>query len=127
MSGGWIGVDLDGTLAHYGGWKGPDHIGQPIPAMVERVKGWLAQGKTVKIFTARVGACNRVEPTTGWHDTADFAEQQSKLIGDWCERHIGKRLEVTATKDFGMIELWDDRAVQVVMNTGVPITRWPAE
>ena len=20
---GWIGVDLDGTLAHYDGWKGP--------------------------------------------------------------------------------------------------------
>jgi hypothetical protein len=29
-TGGWIGVDLDGTLAHYDGWKGIDHIGEPI-------------------------------------------------------------------------------------------------
>lgn len=34
---GWIGVDLDGTLAHYEGWKGVEHIGEPIPAMVERI------------------------------------------------------------------------------------------
>lgn len=31
---------------------------------------------------------------------------------------IGRELPVTATKDFAMIELWDDRAVQVRMNTG---------
>ena len=35
---GWIGVDLDGTLAEYHGWKGSEHIGPPIPLMVERVK-----------------------------------------------------------------------------------------
>ena len=42
---GWIGVDLDGTLAHYEGWKGIEHIGAPVPAMLERVKNWLAEGK----------------------------------------------------------------------------------
>ena len=26
----WIGVDLDGTLARYDGWKGIEHIGEPI-------------------------------------------------------------------------------------------------
>jgi len=31
MSKGWVGVDLDGTLAHYDGWKGADHIGEPGP------------------------------------------------------------------------------------------------
>jgi len=36
----WIGVDLDGTLAVYDGWRGPEHIGPPVPAMVERVKRW---------------------------------------------------------------------------------------
>ena len=41
----WIGVDLDGTLAHYKGWKGRDHIGEPIPAMMQRVKQWLEEGK----------------------------------------------------------------------------------
>lgn len=33
---GWIGVDLDGTLAEYDGWKGPDEIGAPVEPMVER-------------------------------------------------------------------------------------------
>jgi len=35
----WIGVDLDGTLAKYGEWRGVEHIGEPIPPMVDRVKG----------------------------------------------------------------------------------------
>ena len=30
--------DLDGTLAEYNGWVSEEHIGDPIPAMVERVK-----------------------------------------------------------------------------------------
>lgn len=36
---GWIGVDLDGTLAFYDSWRGIDHIGAPIPLMLQRVKG----------------------------------------------------------------------------------------
>src|SRR5262245_48902352 len=28
---GWIGVDLDGTLAEYHGWKGIEHIDRPVP------------------------------------------------------------------------------------------------
>jgi hypothetical protein len=39
-------------------------------------------------------------------------------IEAWCVEHIGVVLPVTNVKDFGMIELWDDRAVQVVPNTG---------
>jgi hypothetical protein len=31
-------------------------------------------------------------------------------------------LEVTNAKDMDMIELWDDRAVQVIPNTGNPVT-----
>ena len=33
---GWIGVDLDGTLAEYHGWNG-GAIGEPVPAMLARV------------------------------------------------------------------------------------------
>ena len=51
---GWIGVDLDGTLAKYDGWHGIEHIGMPIRPMMERVRTWLAMGIQVKIFTARV-------------------------------------------------------------------------
>lgn len=103
---GWIGVDLDGTLAHYDKWRGVEHIGEPVPAMVERVKAWLANGWEVRIFTARV-----------YNDpTGDIAT----LIHLWCEKHIGQMLVVTCTKDYGMVELWDDRAVRVVPNQGVP-------
>ena len=49
---GWIGVDLDGTLAEYHGWNGS--IGKPIAPMVDRVKRWLAEGVEVRIMTARV-------------------------------------------------------------------------
>ena len=49
---GWIGIDMDGTLAHYHGWYGVDHIGEPIPKMVERVRGYSRQsGLQVIIFT----------------------------------------------------------------------------
>lgn len=85
---GWIGVDLDGTLAHYEGWDG-GNIGEPIPLMVNRVKGWLSEGKTVKILTARIS-----------HDP-DGTQRQ--LIQDWAQEHIGERLEVTNCK-----RLWYD-------------------
>jgi hypothetical protein len=120
MSGsGWIGVDFDGTLAHYEGWNG-GQLGKPIPAMLERVKSWLAKGMTVKIFTARVGTTGQIT-AIGHTDDSDFADEQRKKIQDWCLEHVGQVLEVTATKDFAMIELWDDRAVQVKANTGEPI------
>ena len=107
---GWIGVDLDRTLAHYTGW-GNGQIGEPIPAMASRVRNWIAAGREVRIFTARVGE-------TGLATT--FAQAQRSQIQDWCEKHFGVRLAVTATKDFGMVELWDDRAVRVKANVGEP-------
>lgn len=102
MARGWIGVDLDGTLAHYTSWNG-GAIGKPIPKMVERVKKWLRNGRVVKIMTARVA----------YNDG-----EQEELIKDWCKEHLGERLPVTCMKDFNMIELWDDRAIRVEKNTG---------
>lgn len=106
---GWIGVDLDGTLAYYDGWRGIEHIGAPIPAMMERVRHWLADGIEVRIFTARAfgsageSACEHVRQWLWDND----------LIVD------GEPLAVTNIKDFGMVCLWDDRAVQVEINTGL--------
>lgn len=42
---GWIGVDLDGTLALYKGWSGGT-IGEPVPLMAARVKDWLERKMT---------------------------------------------------------------------------------
>lgn len=110
---GWIAVDLDGTLARYDGWKGVDHIGEPISEMTSRVKLWVGQGKTVKIFTARMHGHGLPDLQGGIIDVLT-------PIQNWCKEHIGTVLEVTNVKDFGMVELWDDRAVQVVPNEGRP-------
>ena len=111
---GWIGVDLDGTLAHYDGWKGVDHIGAPIKPMIERVKEWLRRGTHVKIFTARMHGHGMPIIGVGNADV-------KTPIENWCIQHVGQVLEITNVKDFGMIELWDDRAIQVEINTGNPV------
>ncbi len=101
--GGWRGVDLDGTLAHYDGWKGAGHIGEPIPIMVARVLRWLEKGDQVAIVTARVSRGSL---------EAEIA------IKDWCLKHLGQVIPITNEKDFQMFELWDDRAIQIIHNTG---------
>lgn len=116
---GWIGVDLDGTLAEYNGWVGETEIGKPIPLMVARVKKWLSEGKTVKIFTARV-----TEGITNLDGTPHDNSLVIKAIQDWCLEHIGQVLPITNVKDYSMIELWDDRAIQVVPNTGRSISEF---
>ena len=123
--GGWIGVDLDGTLAEYHGWVGPTTIGAPVPKMAERVKRWIEQEREVRIFTARVW------PLTGVilddvplplyadpHIRSSEAAEAANAIRVWCLLHIGRTLPITCVKDMAMIALWDDRAVRVVQNTG---------
>lgn len=102
---GWIGVDLDGTLAEYHGWS--EDIGAPIPATVERVKEWLAEGKDVRILTAR-GTCG---------GSLHNAEQWRKIAA-WSREVFGRSLPITDRKDCHMTELYDDRAVGVEFNTG---------
>lgn len=103
---GWIAVDLDGTLAFYDHWRGPDHVGEPIMPMVERVRKWLAEGRDVRIFTARVGG------------TSEEREAAIPAICRFSVDQFGHPLPITCQKDYGMIELWDDRCVQVIPNTG---------
>ena len=105
---GWIGVDLDGTLAHYDGWQGPTHIGAPVPAMLTRVKRWLSEGVDVRIFTARVSTTDNVERAA-----------VESAINRWCAEHLGTILPITCVKDYGMFAIYDDRAVSVIQNEGV--------
>jgi hypothetical protein len=116
---GWIGVDLDGTLAEYHHLVDLVTIGKPIKPMVDRVKRWLAEGRDVRVFTARVSHLEGHNDLT--NDSFVSNVDIINAIQDWCEIHIGQRLPVTCVKDFRMIELWDDRAVQVEMNVGEPI------
>lgn len=109
-----IGVDLDGTLAFHEQHKPFNalHIGEPISKMVDRVKAWVAEGSVVvKVFTARMSD----------EDPAQCA-RINQAVGDWTEKHIGQRLEATCVKDYTFIQIWDDRAVHVVCNTGETTT-----
>jgi hypothetical protein len=107
----WIGVELDGTLAEFHGWKGHNHIGKPIPETVTRVKDWTALGHTIKIFTARVS------PQQGQYNV-DIA---LRTITHWCFKHIGMQLPVTCSIDFDMTDLWSCHCVQFIPNIGSPI------
>jgi hypothetical protein len=118
MSNGWIGVDLDGTLAEYHGWHSDGGIGPPIARMVNRIRLWRSRKFEVRIMTARVGASGRPSTKHGELDDQAFAESQRRRIEAWCLEHIGEVLPVTATKDLDMLEIWDDRAVAVELNTG---------
>lgn len=101
--GGWIGVDLDGTLATYDGWYGPAHIGEPVGPMLDRVRAWINEGIEVRVFTARASVPEYVP-----------------FVVSWIEKQGLPPLEVTNIKDFAMICLWDDRCVEVVTNEGRP-------
>lgn len=103
-------IDFDGTLATFDGWEGPDHLGEPIPLMVRRVKNFLAQGDEVVIFTARMTYSDK-------YNTTDQKKTKA-LIQEWCLKHIGKKLGVTNIK-MSAESLYDDRAFRVVRNTGL--------
>lgn len=50
---GWIGIDLDGTLARSDTSPNPLKIGDPVSKMLNRVNQLIQDGHRIKIFTAR--------------------------------------------------------------------------
>ena len=94
---GWIGVDLDGTLAEYHGWQPDGSIGKPVALMLQWVKQWLEQGIEVRIVTARVGR----HPTNPDH--LQFIQEQRALIQEYCKEHLGVVLPITYEKGFGIV------------------------
>lgn len=105
LSQGWIGVDLDGTLAKSERNLSLARVGEPVPKMVDLVKSMVNNGVRVKIFTARGGD-----------------SEQIQLVKTWLMKNGLPDLEVTNAKDYDMIRLYDDRAVQVIANTGEIVT-----
>lgn len=120
-------VDFDGTLAFYDGFQGVDHLGAPIPRMVKRVQEWIRQGREVVIFTSRVSFGEPLNVEVPFVTTTRTAARQRQLIKAWCREHIGQELEVTNVKPYSACEMWDDRAIQVVPNTGLTLREWLEE
>lgn len=103
----WYGVDFDGTLVKSG--QPSPGAWTPIAPMVERVRAWLAAGEDVHVVTARAH--------TSFPDSAMWTED----VRRFCAMFFGRELRVRCDKDGGMVELWDDRARQVVTDTGAII------
>ena len=139
---GWYGFDLDGTLAKYDGWKGIDHIGEPVKPMVDLIRKMHAEGRIVKILTARVAPranveykdrekcappdyvmeADRSDYVIPWAENMYLSLDKwgaREFVIDWCLKNLGFLPEVTHEKDHLMLELYDDRVKQVVPNKGL--------
>lgn len=108
-----VAVDMDGTLAEYDHWRGAEHLGHPIPEMVLKVKQLLKENVPVIIFSARVN------PSDANPEDAMSATLAYITITEWCKKVFGQVLPVTHEKSRHFTEIWDDRAKQVLPNTGV--------
>ncbi len=113
----WI---FDATLAEYDHWRGHNHLGAPIPEMVEKVKAALAEGAHVRIFTARVYPGND-------YKSALESTEATLAIAEWCKKHIGQLLPIEFAKSKEIDEFWDDRSRQVIKNTGIFVTELSEE
>lgn len=137
---GWYGFDLDGTLAKYDGWRGIDHIGEPVKPMVDLIKRMHDEDKVVKIMTARVAPRENPEwRFNPYKDRPEYARGEGpvdaergvlwafynrkewgamEFVADWCQHYLGFIPEIVYQKDHLMLELYDDRVKQVVPNEG---------
>jgi hypothetical protein len=107
----WWGFDIDKTaFVDEGGTRG-GVIGEPIQGIIRRIKYFLRTGRNVCIVTARV------------HPSEPDAAAQRLLIQDTLDATLGKemaiRIPIRCDKDRHMIDLYDDRAKQVIPNRGV--------
>lgn len=131
---GWYGFDLDGTLAKYDKWEGINHIGEQVKPMVDLIKKMHAEGRVVKILTARVAPKEKPEikpnPYLENHLTIESPDDMPwavhaeawtarEFIQDWCYRVLGFVPDIVYQKDHLMLELYDDRVKQVVPNEGL--------
>lgn len=81
-------VDLDGVLARYDGWKGIDHIGDPLPGAVEFTHR-LAKFARIVVFTTRCKAYRADEP--GPEGQPEPCRDDSEVLADrvrqWLDWH----------------------------------------
>jgi len=84
--------------------------------MLKRVQQWLKDGDQVVVFTSRITESGSAPGLNLGFDHTGAKE----AIEAWCQLYLGQTLPVTNIKGF-FHDLWDDRAVGVIPNTGLPI------
>jgi hypothetical protein len=102
-----VAFDLDGTLAEYNGYV-PHHVGAPVPVMVDKAKAHIVAGDEIRVLTARMS-----------HGNPDAT---AALVQAWCQEHLGVSPVVTCVKSSDIGILYDDKARQVIPNTGLVVS-----
>lgn len=99
-------VDLDGTIAQYDGWKGLDHIGDPLPGAKEFLER-LGEKYSIMIYTTR---CNE-------HFNVEAAHLLRGRVEAWLLKH-GLRYDDIYTGQGKPVAIAyvDDRSVMVKEN-----------
>ncbi len=75
-------LDLDGVLAEYHGWEGPDHIGPPLPGALKFAKT-VAKLADIVIFTGR---CSEEPGDRDVVQSISPGQMRIKVI-DWLEKN----------------------------------------
>lgn len=98
-----VAVDLDGTLAKSDSRKpfDPNHIGEPVKKMMDRVSDLLLRGKEVVLFTARAADPKNIPP-----------------VRRWLNKHKLHKVKITNEKTPDIEVIYDDRAKGVHKNKG---------
>lgn len=87
-----VAVDLDGVLAKYDGWKGIDHVGDPVPGAKEFIEE-LCKEFSVIIYTTRCRESKGIARVVGWLIEWNFPKE----VTVWTEG--GKPLAVAYIDD----------------------------
>jgi hypothetical protein len=111
-----IGVDLDGTLAEYSGWKGCDKIGDPLPGAAKLLSCLKAAGWTVCIWTTRSDvyvrkwlSAHQLTPFVDYVNESPYPTDSGKqsfdlYLGDEALRFSGPDSVETLLEKIGRIE-----------------------
>jgi hypothetical protein len=103
-------VDLDGCLARYDGWRGQEHIGDPLPGALAAIRELHAAGHRLIIYTCRCGNYEREQYGDGLS-----REQSAEIVRAWLSRHgFPGELDVYLGDGKPMADMYvDDKAVRV--------------
>lgn len=108
-------VEFEGALATWDA-KNPDDLGEPILAMVDRLKRHIADGGFIRVVDKKSFGSDFVANGT-----------RSQDVADWCFRHLGFYPVIspipTTYVEMMPVPFWSSRVIQTEFNTGRRIDR----